>query len=45
MRLTFFQAAMLTVAAQATEEEAAEPSYFPDLLVQTASIVDFFYPF
>lgn len=48
MRLAFFQAAMLTVAVQATEsatQEEAEPSYFPDLLVQTASIVDFFYPF
>ena len=48
MRLAFFQAAMLTVAVQATDsatQEEAEPSYFPDLLVQTASIVDFFYPF
>ena len=37
MRLAFFQAAMLTVAVQATDsasqEEAVEPSYFPDLLV------------
>ena len=48
MKLAFYQAAMLTVAVQATEastNEEAEPSYFPDLLVQTASIVDYFYPF
>ena len=49
MRLAFFQAAMLTVAVQAnessTQDEAERTSYFPDLLVQTASIVDFFYPF
>ena len=48
MKLAFYQAAMLTVAVQATEaatQEEAEASYFPDLLVQTASIVDYFYPF
>ena len=33
---------MLAVAVTAADDE---PSYFPDLLVQTASIVDYFYPF
>ena len=42
MKVAFFQAAMLAVAVTAADEE---PSYFPDLLVQTASIVDYFYPF
>ena len=42
MRVAFFQAAMLAVAVTAADEEQ---SYFPDLLVQTASIVDYFYPF
>ena len=39
---------MLTVTVQATDaatNEEAEPSYFPDFLVQTASLVDYFYPF
>ena len=42
MKVAFFQAAMLAVAVTAADDE---PSYFPDLLVQTASIVDYFYPF
>ena len=39
MKIAFFQAAILAVAANAAEE-AAQPSYFPDLLVQTANVVD-----
>ena len=46
MKIAFFQALLLG-AAQAVETMAeieSEASYWPDLLVQTASIVDFFYP-
>lgn len=47
MKIAFFQAALLLAGAQAVETMAEieqEASYWPDLLVQTASIVDFFYP-
>ena len=46
MKLAFYQAALLSVAAHAaaTQSIEEEASYFPDLLVQTASIVDYFYP-
>ncbi len=46
MKLKFFQPALLVVAATAAEanEESQTASYFPDMLVQTASIIDFFYP-
>ena len=43
MKIAFFQAAMLVSAASAVDTD--KESFFPDLLVQTASIVDFFYPF
>jgi len=57
MRLSFYQAALLAVGAQATETDVVtsatidiqkpveQISYFPDMLVQTASLVDFFFPF
>ena len=48
MRLAFFQAALLAAAVTATDSETGaeetEQSYYPDLLVQTASLVDYFYP-
>ena len=46
MKLAFYQAAMLSVYvnAAATQSIDEEASYFPDLLVQTASILDYFYP-
>ena len=47
MKIVFFQAALLMGAAQAAESETyevEETSYFPDMLVQTASIVDYFFP-
>ena len=43
MKIAFFQAALLVGAASAVDTD--KESFFPDLLVQTASIVDFFYPF
>ena len=57
MRLSFYQAALLAAGAQATETDVVtnavidiqkpveQISYFPDMLVQTASLVDFFFPF
>ena len=47
MKLVFFQAALLAVASNATEASEAEQSsiWSGDWLVQTASIVDYFYPF
>jgi len=46
MRVAFFQAAMLAMAARATDandKEAVVES--PDFLVQTAALVDYFMPF
>ena len=42
MRVAFFQAAMLVAATVATE--SPEESSAPDFLVQTASLIDYFYP-
>jgi hypothetical protein len=46
MKIAFFQAALLIGAASAADaaSEIEEASYWPDMLVQTASLVDFFYP-
>ena len=47
MKLVFFQAALLAVASNASESpETEQSSIWPaDWLVQTASLVDYFYPF
>jgi hypothetical protein len=47
MKLVFFQAALLAVASKASESPAPEQSSIwpADWLVQTASLVDYFYPF
>ena len=47
MKLVFFQAALLAVASNASETPEAEQSsiFSADWLVQTASLVDYFYPF
>ena len=45
MKIAFYQAALLIGAASAAEAyEVEEASYWPDMLVQTASIVDYFFP-
>ena len=45
MKIAFFQAALLIGAASASEAyEVEEASYWPDMLVQTASLVDYFFP-
>ena len=47
MKLVFFQAALLAVATKASESPDTEQSsiFSGDWLVQTASLVDYFYPF
>ncbi len=47
MRVSFFQTGMLVVAAHAVSANAqddVDQHYMPDLLVQTASLVDYFFP-
>ena len=47
MQILFFQTALLTMAAHAaavTNEAEQTESYFPDLLVQTASLIDYILP-
>ena len=47
MKLVFFQAALLAVVSKASESPVSEQSSIwpADWLVQTASLVDYFYPF